>query len=381
MSQWVVLAAFLLLAYTYLGYPCLVWLLGVWRPLASLAGEPDRDVLIIVVAHNEAQGIVRKIDSCLAQDYPLHRLQVLVVSDGSSDNTAELVKAYPDSRVRLLAFPQRRGKAACLVDAVAASDQALLVLTDARQRLHPHAIHHLLSHFCDPSVGAVSGELILLADGATDFGRGVDAYWRYEKFIRRHESRSGSVIGVTGALYALRRECFQPIPSDTILDDVLIPMNTALQGWRVLFEARALAFDRPSREISQERSRKLRTLAGNFQLLALRPQLLSPWHNPLFFRYFSHKILRLLAPLALASLLVSNLMVVNLGSAYQVLLLGQLALYGLPLLGAMVPRLGRLWLVRLCSTFVLMNWFVVLGLVEFLRNRQAHLWQLPSTRP
>jgi poly-beta-1,6-N-acetyl-D-glucosamine synthase len=380
MSEWALALALGLLGYTYLGYPALVWLLGRWRPQASCTGVPDLEVLVIVVAYNEAQAIVRKLDACLAQDYPLHRLQVLVVSDGSTDETESLVKAYPDSRVQLLAFTQRRGKAACLVDAVAGSDQAVLVFTDARQRLHPRAVRHLVSHFADPAVGAVSGELILQADGASDFGRGVDAYWRYEKFIRRQESLSGSVIGVTGALYAMRRECFEPVPVNTILDDVLIPMNAALRGWRVLFDARALAFDRPSRQASQERVRKLRTLAGNFQLLVLRPQLLSPWHNPLFFRFVSHKVLRLMAPLALAVLWVANLLVLDAGVAYQGLMLAQVALYGLPVLGAALPPLGQWWVVRLCTTFVLMNWFVVLGLVEFLCNRQAHLWRAPPTR-
>jgi cellulose synthase/poly-beta-1,6-N-acetylglucosamine synthase-like glycosyltransferase len=380
MSEGLVMAALLLLGYTYLGYPAVVWLLSVVRPRPTLQGQTEVDVLIVVVARNEAQRIARKIESCLAQDMAPHRLQVLVVSDGSTDGTEAVVKAYPDARVRLLAFTERRGKAACLVDAVAASDQAVLVFTDARQRLHPQAVSYLIGHFADPCVGAVSGELVFLADGASDFGQGVDAYWRYEKFIRRHESVSGSVVGVTGALYAMRRACFQAIPSETILDDVLIPMNAALQGWRILFEAKALAYDRPAQLASQERVRKLRTLAGNFQLLALCPQLLSPWRNPLFFRFVSHKVLRLLAPVALAALLIANLTLLDQGLVYRLLLMGQLALYGLPLLGLAWPRLRRLWPVRLCTTFLLMNWFVVLGLLEFMSNRQAHLWQAPAKR-
>lgn len=376
MSAFVFWAALALLLHTYAGYPLLLWLQarGWPAPVARAPLEPR--VAIVIVAHNEARRLRDKLASCLAQDYPAHRLRIVLASDGSTDDTAALVESLREPRVTLLTFPARRGKAACLNDAVEACSEEILVFTDARQRLDPQAVRCLVENFADARVGAASGELVFEADeGASPFARGIDAYWRYEKFIRRHEARSGSVVGVTGALYALRRELYVPIPPQTLLDDVAIPMQVAMQGRRVVFEERALAWDRPSQTPAQERLRKVRTLAGNFQLLALWPALLSPARNPLFLRFVSHKLLRLVAPLALAALLLANLALVQAGPFYAFALAAQLLFYALPLLGALSPRAARWQPVRLAGAFLQLNWCVLLGAREFLFNREAHLWR------
>jgi len=374
MIEIVFVVALAMLAYTYVGYPLLIWILARFFPRAVQLGACQPRVAVIIVVHNEATRIGRKLESCLALDYSKEKLRILVASDGSDDGSNEKVTAYAARGVTLLAFPVRRGKASCLNDVVASCDEEIVVLTDARQRLDAYAIRYLIENFSDPAVGAVSGELVFETDGITEFGEGVDAYWRYEKFIREQESRLHSVVGVTGALYALRRACFREIPADTILDDVVIPMNAIMAGHRVVFEKRAKAFDLPSRDHRQEKLRKVRTIAGNYQLIAAHPSFFVPLRNPIFFQLVSHKVLRLVSPLCMALALVANAMLAPLAILYQCLFGAQLLAYALPAMGFLWPSFGRWKVVKLATAFLLLNWFAVLGLVGFLRNRSVHLW-------
>jgi biofilm PGA synthesis N-glycosyltransferase PgaC len=222
MMGWIFGAAVALIVYTYAGYPLLLWCLSALRarPVARRPMEPE--IVMVVVAYNEERRIAAKIETCLGQNYPADRLSVLVCSDGSTDGTVSAVEGFGNPRVRALAFNARRGKAACLNDAVAACAADVIVFTDARQRLHPDAVRELVANFADGEMGAVSGELVFVGDDDQPFEQGIGAYWRYEKFIRHHEALSGSAIGVTGALYALRRACFAPIPAATVLDLSLI---------------------------------------------------------------------------------------------------------------------------------------------------------------
>jgi cellulose synthase/poly-beta-1,6-N-acetylglucosamine synthase-like glycosyltransferase len=361
--------------YTFAGYPALIWAVARTARRTWQTAPVRARVAVVIVVHNEAERLRAKLDSCLAQDYPPELLRVVVVSDGSTDATTEIVRSYAQPRVTLLEGAERRGKAACLNDAVAGCSEEILVFTDARQRLGVDAVSALVRNFADPRIGAASGELMFDCEGTTQFGEGVDAYWRYEKFIRRHESAVHSVVGATGALYAVRRSAFQPVPPDTILDDVLIPMNVVRGERRVVFEGQARAFDRPAQRISEESRRKVRTLAGNFQLLFKHPWLLNPLANPVFFQFVSHKVVRLFAPYALVLAAVCSLILVGDGSTYAAALVAfQAACYGLALLGLVWPWSQRARAIRFCTTFLLLNWFAVLGLLHYLRQRDAHLW-------
>jgi len=363
------------LAYCYLGYPLLVWVMARLFPREVRRARYEPRVAIVIAAYNEAARIGRKLDNCLALDYPRGKLRIVVASDGSDDETNSIVATFAHDRVTLLAFPQRRGKAACLNEAVATCDEEIVVLTDARQRIDTQAIRHLIENFSDSMIGAVSGELVFETDGMTAFGEGVDAYWRYEKFIRLQESRWHSVVGVTGALYALRRSHFVGIPDDTILDDVVIPMNVVMAGRRVILDGRARAYDFPSRDPLHERLRKVRTLAGNYQLIGSHPEFFIPFRNPVFFQLVSHKVLRLLGPFLLGLLMVSNLLLLRQSREYQVFLGIQSFCYALAVAGIIWPRACRWKPVKFANTFLLLNWFAVLGLAEFLRNRKAHMWK------
>jgi cellulose synthase/poly-beta-1,6-N-acetylglucosamine synthase-like glycosyltransferase len=196
----------------------------------------------------------------------------------------------------------------------------------------------------DPRVGGVSGELLLDCESGDDgstIGEGVGLYWRYEKWLRRHESAIGSILGSTGAIYALRRDLWRPLPADTLLDDVLAPMRAVLSGARVVFEGTARAYDRVSTGAPAEFRRKTRTLAGNYQLLRLEPRLLVPMANPVWIQFVSHKLGRLIVPYALCVILVSSAALAGTHWTYAVALVGQLAFYGLALYGAVLERRER----------------------------------------
>jgi poly-beta-1,6-N-acetyl-D-glucosamine synthase len=335
-------SAFALTVYVYLGYPTL---LAVW---ARLSPKPVHrspvtpGVSIVIAARNEAASLQARIENLRASDYPRELVQIVVVSDGSTDGTEEILRAY-EGQVDAVLLPPG-GKASALNAGVAAATHDVLVFTDARQTFAPDALRALVAPLADPQVGGVSGELLLdceSGDGTSTIGDGVGAYWRYEKWLRRQESLIGSTLGSTGAIYALRRELWRPLPPETILDDVLAPMQAVLSGSRVVFEGAARAYDRATPVANAEFQRKTRTLAGNYQILRLQPRLLVPFVNPVWLQFVSHKLGRLVVPYALLALLVSSAMLANDHLVYAVVFAGQVAFYGLALYGAVLDRRGR----------------------------------------
>ena len=366
----------LVLGYTHLGYPALLWLRAQRRPRAHHAAPSEPTVSVLVAAHNEAGHIQDRLENLLALDYPRERLEVVVASDGSTDETVARAQRYRNAGVTVVAFPQRRGKAAVLNDLVPRAHGEIVVLADARQRFEPGALRALVAPFADPAVGAVGGELMLQTarPGGPGVGEGVGVYWTYEKFIRRNESRVDSTVGVTGAIYAIRRALFERIPADTLLDDVLIPMQVARRGYRVLFEPAARAFDQASATAEAEFARKVRTLAGNFQLFARHRWLLDPRENRLWWQTVSHKGCRLLGPPFLAGVLAANLALLG-QPFYQLTLAGQAVLYAAALAGHLLRHTGRnARLLNVAHAFCLLNWAVVVGFWRFVSGRQQVTW-------
>ncbi|HEY0707941.1 MAG TPA: glycosyltransferase family 2 protein [Polyangia bacterium] len=359
------------LIYTYAGYPVLITLLARLFPMrvaADASYEPS--VSVCMTVYNGAAFIERKIDSLLAMDWPSDKLEILVYSDGSSDTTDEIVEAIGlrDPRVKLVRAEERAGKPTGLNRLAELAVGEVLFLTDVRQPVSRNALRAMVSRLADPRVGMVSGNLVL--EGKA--GSGV--YWRYEKFIRRQEGLFRSLVGVSGSITALRKADFEPLPADTVLDDMWIPMRLRLDGRRIVFapeaEAHDVAFDD-----DREFSRKVRTLAGNYQILAAMPGLLSPFHNPSWFETVSHKVLRLVCPWALLLLLASawraaqsepSQLARAIGAA---LLGGQGLFYFAALVGARAGRIGSL-----ARTFVVMNTAAMLGLWRFLAGRQRITW-------
>lgn len=327
------------------------------------------------MAHNEGHRIAARIENLLALDYPRELLQIIIASDGSTDDTVNCARAYQDKGVRVVEYRQNRGKPAVLNALIPSLDSEIVVLADARQRLPAASLKVLLARFSDPAVGAVSGDLVLESEPGTQMGEGVGFYWRYEKFIRHCESAVDSMIGVTGAYYALRRRFFQKIPDTTILDDVLIPMQIARQGYRIVQEGGACAYDKVFATSTAEFSRKVRTIAGNFQLFSLAPWLLSPAANRLWFQTVSHKFLRLLSPLFLLGVLLANVLLLEL-LLYQILFVAQLLFYvaaGLGYLGRSRHRKGLF--LNVPYTFCVLNWATVVGFLGYLSGRQKVTWR------
>jgi poly-beta-1,6-N-acetyl-D-glucosamine synthase len=339
-------ASILFIAYVYVGYPLLliVWSRvagrAVRHPDGSAAGYPS--ISVIIAARNEAPRLSYRIANLLEQRYP-SRVEIIVVSDGSTDGTSESLAPF-GNRVHLIEQP-RGGKPRALNAGVAASHGEVIVFADARQRFGRDALLALVSNFEDPDVGAVTGELVLDCEleevPESGVAEGVGLYWKYEKWLRRHESRVWSTLGATGAIYAMRRSLWQPLPAETLLDDVLAPMRVVLGGKRVIFDDRAQAFDRVARDGDAESRRKTRTLAGNYQVLALEPRLLLPVVNPVWLQFLSHKLGRLIVPWALVTALVASAAVAPHKWPYGLALLVQLCFYGLAIFGGLMDSRNR----------------------------------------
>jgi cellulose synthase/poly-beta-1,6-N-acetylglucosamine synthase-like glycosyltransferase len=364
--------------YTYFGYPLLIWLASLLRSKPVAKAEFLARVSVVIACHNEAQNVAKKLSNLLDSDYPSDLLEVIVVSDGSTDSTAEVARQFGSPAVKVFRYSPRQGKAAALNLGVARASGEVIVFADARQQFDPAAIRALVSNFADPVVGVVSGELILQEANCGAVGPGL--YWRYETLIRKSEGRAGSVMGATGAIYAIRRALWKPLPIGAILDDVYTPMQIAMSGYRVVFEERARAFDSVADSTHKEFRRKARTLAGNYQLCQLMPRLLVPgsW---LVLQFWSHKLFRLAAPIFMLLLFASNSVLVfdGRGGAAGLLFSLSLAIQFLCLAGLAVAIClrrtnHRIRLLNLAYTFSLMNLAAIVGLIYFLTGKR-NIWE------
>lgn len=291
----VVAFCFLFVVYVLFGYPLLLGLLTrrLERPVvrAPMRGS----VSFLIAVYNGEAFLEAKVRSILALDYPRELMEIIVISDGSTDRTDEIARRMASDGVRLLTVP-RQGKSAALTEGMKVASGDFFVFTDVRQELAPDSLGFLMENMADPTVGVVSGALTIL-NPATHDEADTGLYWRYELWIRDHLSRIDSFFGATGAYYLIRRELAVPIPAGTLLDDMYLPLAAFFKGYRLIVDPRARMFDLPT-AIQSEFRRKVRTLAGNYQVLRAWPQLLGP-ANRLWFHYWSYKFARLLLPLAL----------------------------------------------------------------------------------
>jgi cellulose synthase/poly-beta-1,6-N-acetylglucosamine synthase-like glycosyltransferase len=341
-----------IVAYAFVGYPLFV------RVRAPLVGRPVRrgnlaapSFTVLLAVRNEEDAIERRVAE-LRRHIDATGLDgdLIVLADGCTDRTVERGQRFVDDRTRILSWPESRGKAAALTRGAAEARGDILVFADARQTWADDAIARLLENFADPDVGAVSGDLVL--ESAPGVLAGVGLYWRFEKWLRRSESRCWAQVGVTGAIAAGRRELFEPIPDGTVLDDVCWPLRIAMKGHRVVHDESARAFDRlPEKPVAEFR-RKVRTLAGNLQLAATIPASLVPWRNRVWLAWISHKLVRLVVPWALIGLLATSLVIDSPWARGFAAI--QIACYAIALLG-LVPRLGRNRLFGAAASFLVLN--------------------------
>lgn len=367
--------------YQHVGYPvaALAWARLRPRPLEPAPNAPALPrVSVLTACHNEASVIAGKIESLTALDYP--DLEIILVSDGSDDGTAEAIAACRDPRVRSLVLDARRGKATALNQAARLATGSVFVISDANTRTRPDAIRALVAPFTDPRVGLTSGHVAVdpqfLASGSVAGGESV--YWRYEAMLRRAESAVGSTVGVLGALAAVRRELFGDLPAATVNDDVYLTLRTLSAGYRVLYCPDAWCYRRPSRTMAEERRRRERMTAGRYQVLA-RPSAW-PWRRPqALFALLSHKVLRLAMPLFMIAAAAANLLLLAMdpGSAvYGGLLAAQGGFYALAAFGSLQGRLGLRFLPATIAWYLTSGHLSALvGLTRFLKGGQSVLWQ------
>ena len=364
--------------YTYIGYPLIIGLLAkVFGNNKQLSQFRKRSkylppIAIILVLYNEKKHIINKLDNLLNLYYPRERISVVIVDDGSTDGSDMLIKDYIEkltnegSRTRMTLLRQEHkgkaegiNKAMSFVKRLPQTDKSYLIMfCDARQKIDPNAILYLIRWFQHDKVGYVSGKIV------TEKEKGAGLYWEYETRIRRAESDFHSVVGGTGQLSLCRPSLIPHLPSSLILDDVFIPMHSALRGKLVLLDDRAIAYD-VEFDLKSELQRKYRTLCGNFQLLSYLPSLLSFIKNPLAFEYWSHKVLRLIVPIFLVLLLICSVISLIWGSLFGLTLFSaQMLFYSLCLLGKFI----RFPLFRLPYSILSLNIAVVVGFVRFLRK-------------
>ena len=391
-----------LVVYTYLGYPLILIVIGsayqVALDLRYVSGKKERRVMlnrrerrsllsnrgrpnaapsrpavcVLIAAYNEEKHIAQRIQNILAQDYPEDRLRIYIGSDASSDRTDEIVQSLSESRVRLFAFDRRRGKAAVLNDLVRQAEETILVFSDANTEFESDAIENLVRHFTDAKVGLVCGELYL-TKAATQTNQDA-SYWRYEQLLKFYESRINGLSGANGAIYAMRKELFEALPSGTIVDDFVIAMSVKEQGYRVIYDPEAIAHEESARELRNEFARRVRIGIGNYQALWRFRAQLSPLRGIQSFTFFSHKVIRWFVPHLALSAFAFNAFL--LGSPfYFSLFAAQTAGYAYAGIGYLVLKHRNLPALLKAPVFIAaMNAAFLVGFFRFLAGRYSGSW-------
>jgi cellulose synthase/poly-beta-1,6-N-acetylglucosamine synthase-like glycosyltransferase len=376
----------LLVWYTYFGYACLIWCVVKLRSFfprgqrALALNPPLPSVCMIIAACNEEDVIGEKILNTLRVEYPADRLKVIVVTDGSDDHTPDLVREFPS--VILLHAPERRGKAAAINRAVPHSGAAdVLVFSDANTLINPGALLSIVARYADPLIGAVSGEKKVSSGGADGFdGEGI--YWRYESFMKMLDASFHTVVGAAGELFSIRRSLFHEIPEEVILDDLHISLSVCMKGYLIAYEPTAIAEERPSLSIDEERERKVRIAAGAFQIIgAYRPLLNIFRYGRLAFQYYSRRLFRwILCPIAIPVIFILNVLIVFNGvgpaGSYRLLLWFQVVFHCLALVGWLFAgrSFGKKFLFHVPFYFLFMNASMWSGFFRHLRGRQPVTW-------
>lgn len=374
-SQFIFWASIAFIAYTYVGYPLFIALLARRQPdpaQKGFSGSEQPFVSVILAVFNEENRVVQRIHNLLESDYPADQYEIVVISDGSTDATVSVISDTFGDRVKLISYEQNQGKAHAVNAGVAAADGDILVFADCRQRFSANVIGDLVSRFSDSSVGAVSGELVLSSSEQETSVDNVGLYWKYEKMIRLSESRVGSVVGVTGAIYALRKSLFEPLEKGVILDDLVTPLRVIKSGYSVKMIDGAYAFDYTSATFKEEMDRKVRTLTGNFEVMKLLPWVNNPLQNPVWFQWMSHKVFRLFVPYAMIAALLSSILAG--GPFYTTMALLQCAAYSAAIVGMLGERFGY-QLFGIFATFLMLNVAALMSLYTFLFSDSQALWR------
>ncbi|MNG90695.1 Beta-monoglucosyldiacylglycerol synthase [compost metagenome] len=378
MAEFIFWLCLLLPFYAWLGYPLLLTVLGPLFPRHTPAALPPQRVSVVVAAHNEERNIDNKLRNLLAQDYHAESLQIVVASDGSSDRTVALARSFDDPRIRVLDLP-RMGKNSVLNVAVTQCTGDIVVFTDADVHWIDGTLAALLAPFADPQVGGTVGKMIIPVAGK-GLSLGESLYRHYEAWLRRVESRTGCTVSADGALQAVRRELYQPIPA-RVNDDFYINTCAPVAGKRVVYVDEAQVLDQGVDEAERQFSRRQRVTVGGLISLAARRELLNPLRHGLYaIALISHKLIRRLAPVLLLPLLLANLWLFDGHGFYQLTLAAQLLGYAIAIAGLLDVRQRLPKPFRLAAFVLVTLAGMSVGLWQFLRGHSYNQWNPDQTR-
>ncbi len=367
--------------YAYAIYPVLIWWLSrrFGRLPEAPAAKPDSlpKLTLLIAAYNEEAVIEERVMNALEMDYPQDRLEIVIGLDGCSDRTAAILRAFEDRGVRTIEYAERRGKARVLNESMAAIDSDIVMLSDANTEIDSQAARRLVRWFREPQVGAVVGRLVL-TDPST--GRNADGiYWKYENFLKQREGRLDGLLGANGAIYAIRRELYVPIPPETIVDDFVIPLLAKLRyGCSIVYDREAVAREETAADVASEFQRRARIGAGGFQSVALLWRLLDPRRGWIAFTFFSHKVLRWTCPFFMIGVFVLNALLWQ-QSFFRWTLAAQILFYSLSLVPMLAPKgLSMPNAVRMMTMFTSMNAALFVGFIRWATKRQKAAWRRTS---
>lgn len=369
----------LVVAYAYAGYPMLIYAMARWRSKPWVRAPYVTSVSLVMAVHNGVHLLEEQMAHLQSLD-PGSVREIIVVSDGSTDGTAERLAAWQAPRLRTILLEQKGGKASALNHGIAAATGEILLFLDIRPKVSEGALEKLLSNFADPTVGCVAGELLLDTSGHDAAASAVSGvYWKYEQWIRNCEAAYDSPVGVYGGFYAARRELITPFPAGIILDDMFQPLAIVRKGYRSVLDRTACVTDRWPGKAAGEFQRKVRTLAGNFQLAAMAPWILSR-QNRVRFQLVSHKLLRLLVPYLFLVLLLSSTWLGVSSLPWRVVAMAQWAGWGAALLSLRIKLPGLQRYAAALGALLVLNAAAVVGLYTFLFTK-GPLWKIWSVQP
>lgn len=373
---WLSLAALL---YVYVGYPLILFCVSAFFNIPQAKPGYTPFLSILIAAYNEEAGIKKKIEQTLSLDYSGDRMEILVLSDGSTDRTDEIVRSFADPRIRLLHVSGRKGKTNAQNEGVLHARGEVLIFSDATTVYHQQALRYLACNYADPGVGAVSGRYQYFdPQGSSPTGLGTMAFWNYENFIKKMQSVTRTISGCCGCIYSVRRAVYTPLAAE-VISDLVQPLHVIRKGYRVVFEDRALAYEETTQSTSEEFSMRVRVVTRGMRGLLSVPALLTPWKFCwVSFQLWSHKISRWLVPFFLLILFGSNLLLWQ-SPYYRMFLAMQAVFYALTLLSVWVP-VQRLWKpLGIPLYFCTLNAAALFSVIEVLRGKKYVVWQTVRT--
>lgn len=381
---WISLA---IIVYTFIGYGavllCLVKIKRLFKSKEKNINQRQASLptcSVLIAAYNEEAFIRQKIENTIALNYPSELLKIFIVADGSTDQTTEIIKNYP--QVNLLFTHSRKGKVHAINRAMQFIESEIVVFTDANTFLNKDALMNICRNYTNPNVGGVAGEKRIYMDTEADASTaGENMYWKYESKLKEWDSELNTAIGAAGELFSIRRKLYQSVPENTILDDFIISMRIATQGFKIVYEPKAYAIETSSSCINEELKRKIRIAAGGIQSMVALKSILNPFKYPLLsFQYISHRVLRWsITPFLLLVALILNITIVADATIstpiYQCLLIGQITFYSLAIFGLILEKKKlKFKLAFVPYYFCVMNYSIIAGLFKYLKNEQSAVW-------